>query len=96
MKHYKDLWYNPNEVHIEGVSTDEDTYWSHLITGIDAIGKDEVEEALTTSANRKATSLDGINMELLEYYSEALISRLRSYLNTCLQKCIIPKPWRSA
>jgi hypothetical protein len=63
IKHYKDLWYNANEVHVPDVRTGKETYRALLITGTDPIGKEEVEEAPKTSANRKATGPDGINVE---------------------------------
>jgi hypothetical protein len=45
--------------------------------GIDPAGKDEVEEALKTPANRKATGSEGITMELnarLKITAEAVLS----------------------
>jgi hypothetical protein len=57
-KHYEDLWSNRNEVHIQGVCI-----------GMGTLRKGEIEEALKTSANRKATGPDGINMKLLMYGS---------------------------
>jgi hypothetical protein len=56
----------------------------------------ELELAIQVLKNRKAPSLDGINLELFKYGGIPLKLRLLHLLNLSWKHCIIPSAWQKA
>lgn len=89
IEHYKDLWCAQD---LEIVCSENQRYNS----GVDLLTIEELQGALKSTKNRKATGLDAINGELIKYGGAALERRFLHLLNECWKNCIIPDSWKVA
>jgi hypothetical protein len=89
-KHYKELWYNPEQ------PTYIKTEIERRKGEVDPITIEELEEALNKLKNRKAPGPDNLNVELFKYGALYLKQRQLTLLNMCWQDIEIPKPWLKA
>lgn len=84
--HYSNLWTNEDGKDINPTLS--------IMAEIDLIGMDELDNALKTSKNKKASGVDNINIELLKYMPDNVKRRFLEILNICWKTCRIPEEWK--
>jgi hypothetical protein len=87
-KQYKELWCGRNE-------TENGKIEDYHNDVVDPITLDELQ-ALKNSKNRKACSLDGIDVKMLKYGGHLFELRFLHLINECWKKCDIPSAWHTA
>lgn len=90
IKHYQDLWFG------EGKKEDDVLLEEENTEGLDDISLEELTDAFQTTRNRKATGLDGINIELWKYGGIILHLRLLHLYNKCWKYNRVPEEWNTA
>lgn len=86
VEHYRNLWFDET-------LPDSDNMVSCVECHVDDITLEELLLTIKLSKNRKASGLDGINMELIKYGGIFLHLRLLTLYNMCWKSHKIPSAW---